>query len=258
MNLDSEIRHWLRNCAYVWIQGSSWKECQRLYITDQEFKAPIDKTECSNFFKRIRPEELTSDHEIRCEGKQIEARGAIRRSLFSLYREIGLPIPNLRSIFLDGSFKSHLSSKIVESQTNFVEIFTDGACKGNPGRGGWGVYMRFPTHEKELSGFEPRTTNNRMELMAAIQALKALKTPHTVILTTDSNYLREGITKWVSSWKKNNWKTREGKPVKNIDLWIELLSLSNLHQIEWKWIKAHAGHRENERADRLASDAANS
>jgi ribonuclease HI len=137
-----------------------------------------------------------------------------------------------------------------------VEIFTDGACKGNPGPGGWGAVIRSGPHEKELSGGEPLTTNNRMELLAAIRALEALKRPCQVSVTTDSNYVRDGITKWVFGWQKNGWRTADRKPVKNAELWQELLAAARPHQIAWHWVKGHAGHPENERADQLASEAA--
>ena len=137
-----------------------------------------------------------------------------------------------------------------------VEIFTDGACKGNPGPGGWGAVIRSGAHEKELSGGEAQTTNNRMELMAAIAALNALKRPCRVILTTDSNYVKDGITKWVFGWQKNGWKTADRKPVKNAELWQALVEATRRHQIDWRWVKGHAGHPDNERADRLASAAA--
>jgi ribonuclease HI len=137
-----------------------------------------------------------------------------------------------------------------------VEIFTDGACKGNPGPGGWGAVIRSGAHEKELSGGEPLTTNNRMELLATIRALEALKRPCTVSVTTDSNYVRDGITKWIHNWQRNGWKTADRKPVKNGDLWQELLRAAAPHSISWHWVKGHAGHPENERADRLACDAA--
>ena len=137
-----------------------------------------------------------------------------------------------------------------------VEIFTDGACKGNPGPGGWGAVIRSGPHEKELSGGEPLTTNNRMELLAAIRALQALKRPCAVTLYTDSNYLRDGITKWIHGWQKNGWKTADRKPVKNAELWQELLVAVGQHKIDWQWVKGHAGHPENERADKLACDAA--
>ena len=137
-----------------------------------------------------------------------------------------------------------------------VEIFTDGACKGNPGPGGWGAIIRSGAHEKELSGGEPGTTNNRMELMAAIAALKALKRPCSVVLSSDSIYVRDGITKWIHGWQRNGWRTADKKPVKNADLWQQLLEAAAPHRIRWEWVKGHAGHPENERADRLASDAA--
>ena len=137
-----------------------------------------------------------------------------------------------------------------------VEIFTDGACKGNPGPGGWGAIIRSGDREKELSGGEPLTTNNRMELLAAIRALQALKRPCTVTLHTDSIYLRDGITKWVHGWKRNGWKTADRKPVKNAELWQELVEAAAPHRISWEWVRGHAGHPENERADRLACDAA--
>ena len=137
-----------------------------------------------------------------------------------------------------------------------VEIFTDGACKGNPGPGGWGAVIRSGKHEKELSGSEAETTNNRMEMMAAIEALNTLKRPCHVILTTDSSYVRDGITKWVHGWRKNGWKTADKKPVKNVELWQSLLEAAGRHSVEWHWVKGHAGHPENERADALASAAA--
>ena len=137
-----------------------------------------------------------------------------------------------------------------------VEIFTDGACKGNPGPGGWGVVIRSGAHEKELSGGEPHTTNNRMELLAAIRGLEALKRPCDVTLYTDSIYVRDGISKWIHGWQKNGWRTADRKPVKNAELWQELLDAARPHNIQWHWVKGHAGHPENERADRLACDAA--
>jgi ribonuclease HI len=133
-----------------------------------------------------------------------------------------------------------------------VEIFTDGACKGNPGPGGWGAVLRFGDKERELSGGESPTTNNRMELMAAIEALKALKKPCHVQLWTDSNYVRDGITKWIHGWRKNGWKTADKKPVKNAELWQALLDACEPHRIDWHWVKGHSGHPENERADALA------
>ncbi|CBL45250.1 Ribonuclease H1 [gamma proteobacterium HdN1] len=136
-----------------------------------------------------------------------------------------------------------------------VEIFTDGACKGNPGPGGWGAVLRAGRHEKSLNGYEQHTTNNRMELMAAIEALKALKRPCKVRITTDSQYLRKGITEWIHGWKRKSWKTASGQPVKNDDLWRSLDAETQRHLIEWDWVKGHAGHPENERADQLANDA---
>jgi ribonuclease HI len=133
-----------------------------------------------------------------------------------------------------------------------VEVWTDGACSGNPGPGGWGAILTFNGVEKELSGGEPLTTNNRMELMAAIAALEALKRPVTVALHTDSQYLRQGITGWIHGWKKNGWKTADRKPVKNAELWQRLEAALGRHKIEWKWVKGHAGDEMNERADALA------
>ncbi|MBI1243564.1 MAG: ribonuclease HI [Alphaproteobacteria bacterium] len=136
--------------------------------------------------------------------------------------------------------------------TDLVELFTDGACSGNPGPGGWGVLLRWRGKERELCGGEGQTTNNRMELMAAIEGLKALKRGVRVRVWTDSVYVRDGITKWVHGWKKNGWKTADKKPVRNVDLWQALLEVSGHHQIEWRWIKGHAGNPGNERADALA------
>jgi ribonuclease HI len=137
-----------------------------------------------------------------------------------------------------------------------VEIWTDGACKGNPGPGGWGALIRSGAHEKELSGGEPLTTNNRMELLAAIRALEALTRPCRVTLTTDSAYVRDGITKWVHGWQRNGWRTANKKPVKNGELWQALIEATRPHRIDWRWVKGHAGHLENERADKLACAAA--
>jgi ribonuclease HI len=133
-----------------------------------------------------------------------------------------------------------------------VEIFTDGACSGNPGPGGWGAILRMAHRERELSGGEPLTTNNRMELMAAIMGLEALKRPCTVHLYTDSIYLRDGVTKWIHGWKKNGWRTADKKPVKNVDLWQRLDAARLPHKVDWRWVKGHSGHEENERADQLA------
>lgn len=137
-----------------------------------------------------------------------------------------------------------------------LEIFTDGACKGNPGPGGWGAVIRYGKHEKEISGGEPDTTNNRMELSAAIQALKTLIEPCHVKLHTDSKYVLDGITKWIHGWQRNGWKNASKQPVRNADLWRDLIDATARHQVEWIWVKGHSGHPENERADRLASDAA--
>ncbi len=134
----------------------------------------------------------------------------------------------------------------------FIDIFTDGACSGNPGPGGWGAILRWRGEEKELNGGETETTNNRMEMMAAIRALEALKRPATVRLHTDSVYLRDGITRWIHAWKAKGWKTAAKKPVKNIDLWQRLEAALERHRVEWIWVKGHAGHPENERADALA------
>ena len=137
-----------------------------------------------------------------------------------------------------------------------VEIFTDGACKGNPGPGGWGAVLRMGTRERELSGSERDTTNNRMEMRAVIEALNALKRPCDVTLATDSRYVLDGLTKWVPGWQRNGWRTADRKPVKNADLWMALIEAARPHQIHWQWVRGHAGHPENERADKLASDAA--
>ncbi len=142
------------------------------------------------------------------------------------------------------------------SELPHVEIATDGACKGNPGPGGWGVVLRAGKTEKELSGGEALTTNNRMEMTAAIQGLNALKRPARVTLSTDSRYVMDGLTKWIAGWQRNGWKTADKKPVKNADLWQELIAAAKPHRIQWIWVKGHAGHPDNERADRLASDAA--
>ena len=134
-----------------------------------------------------------------------------------------------------------------------VEIFTDGACKGNPGPGGWGALLRLGTKEKELCGGEPLTTNNRMELTAVIRALEALKRRSKVKLHTDSQYVQKGISEWIDGWKRRGWKTADKKPVKNVDLWLQLDQLATQHDIEWLWVRGHAGHEGNERADILAN-----
>jgi ribonuclease HI len=136
-----------------------------------------------------------------------------------------------------------------------VEIYTDGACRGNPGPGGWGALLTQGEHAKELSGAEPLTTNNRMELTAVIRALEALKRPSEVRIFTDSEYVRRGITEWVKSWKVRGWKTADRKPVKNQDLWERLDTLAAGHKIEWRWVKGHSGIPGNERVDRLANEA---
>ena len=137
-----------------------------------------------------------------------------------------------------------------------VDVFTDGACKGNPGKGGWGVLLRSGSTEKELSGSEALTTNNRMEMTAVLRALQALREPCAVRLHTDSRYVIDGMTKWMFGWIKKGWKTADNKPVKNEDLWRELAEAARAHRIEWIWVKGHDGHVENERVDKLASDAA--
>ena len=136
--------------------------------------------------------------------------------------------------------------------TPTIDIFTDGACSGNPGPGGWGAILRSGAHERELQGGEAATTNNRMEMMAAIAALEALKRPSKVRLHTDSSYLKDGITKWLPQWKRRGWKTADKKPVKNVDLWQRLAAALEPHQVEFIWVRGHAGHPENERADALA------
>lgn len=138
------------------------------------------------------------------------------------------------------------------SEKQAVVIYTDGACSGNPGPGGWGAYFSYGDHEKELYGGEAETTNNRMELTAAIEALEALKRPTTVELFTDSTYVRNGITSWLANWKRNGWKTAAKKPVKNYDLWQRLDEAAARHQVEWRWVKGHSGDAGNDRADALA------
>ena len=139
--------------------------------------------------------------------------------------------------------------------TDIVEIFTDGACQGNPGPGGWGAVLRFGDKERQLSGGEPGTTNNRMELLAAIRALEALKRRCRVVVTTDSQYLMKGVTEWMPVWKQNGWRTSSKKPVRNQDLWVELDGLLAEHDVRWKWVRGHTGHPENEQADYLARQA---
>lgn len=141
------------------------------------------------------------------------------------------------------------------SELSKVEIFTDGACRGNPGEGGWGVLMRYGDVEKEFYGYAAETTNNQMELMAVIQSLESLKRPCEVKLTTDSKYVIQGITEWIEGWKAKGWKTASKKPVKNKELWQRLDKAISPHEIEWKWVKGHSGHEENERVDALANKA---
>jgi ribonuclease HI len=137
-----------------------------------------------------------------------------------------------------------------------VDVFTDGACKGNPGPGGWGALLRMGMHEKELSGGEAETTNNRMEMTAVIRALNALTEPCNVTLHTDSRYVIDGMTKWIDGWQRKGWVSASKKPVRNQDLWHDLIAAALPHQISWQWVKGHSGHPENERVDQLASDAA--
>ena len=137
-------------------------------------------------------------------------------------------------------------------ELQLVEIYTDGACRGNPGPGGWAALLRMGDKERELSGGETPTTNNRMELVAAIKGLEALKRPCRVQLHTDSQYVRDGITKWIHGWRRNGWKTADKKPVKNAELWQELLDAAAPHRVEWHWVKGHSGHPENDRVDALA------
>ena len=139
--------------------------------------------------------------------------------------------------------------------TKKIEIFTDGACRGNPGPGGWGVLLRSDDSEKELYGSEKETTNNRMELMAAIMGLEALQRPCEVVMTTDSKYVMQGITEWIDEWKKRDWRTSSKKAVKNVDLWQRLDEACKVHHVDWCWVKCHSGHHENERVDMLANKA---
>ena len=143
----------------------------------------------------------------------------------------------------------------MSNSDNLVHIFTDGACKGNPGPGGWGAVLKYGDHVKELNGYSGETTNNIMELTAVIEALKFLTRPCNIVLTTDSNYVKNGITEWIHNWKKKGWKTANKKPVKNKEFWLQLDAEVKRHNIEWKWVKGHSGHPENERADDLANEA---
>ena len=142
-----------------------------------------------------------------------------------------------------------------DTEPEWVELFTDGACSGNPGPGGWGALLRYQGHEKELSGGEADTTNNRMELLAVIHGLEALKRPVRVRICTDSQYVMRGITEWLASWKRRGWKTADRQPVKNVDLWQRLEAALTPHQVEWEWVRGHSGHPENERVDQLAREA---
>jgi len=144
---------------------------------------------------------------------------------------------------------------VPENKENIVEIFTDGACSGNPGLGGYGAILKYGREIKEISGYERETTNNRMEMLAVIKALELLKRPCKIKVFTDSNYVVKGMTEWVTGWIERNWLNSQKKPVSNKDLWERLLKLSRLHQIEWKWIRGHHGHPENERCDQLAKNA---
>ncbi len=145
--------------------------------------------------------------------------------------------------------------EVSKNKQNIVEIFTDGACSGNPGEGGYGAILKYGREIKEISGYERKTTNNRMEMMAVIKALELLKRPCKIKIFTDSNYVVKGMTEWVTGWIERNWLNSQKKPVSNKDLWERLLKLSRLHQIEWKWIRGHHGHPENERCDQLAKNA---
>ena len=145
---------------------------------------------------------------------------------------------------------------MTEEPSSTVELYTDGACLGNPGPGGWAALLRFNGTEKELSGCDPDTTNNRMEMQAVIEGLKALSRPSTVTVYTDSQYVQKGITEWINAWKARGWKTAAKKPVKNVDLWLELEETQERHSVTWQWVKGHAGHPENERVDDLARQEA--
>lgn len=147
------------------------------------------------------------------------------------------------------------STEPLAGEDDTVEVFSDGACSGNPGPGGWAALLRWRGTEKELVGGEKLTTNNRMEMMAAIAALEALRRPSAVVIHTDSTYLRDGVTRWIHAWMKRGWRTADGKPVKNVDLWQRLQEAARPHRVEWRWVRGHAGHVENERVDKLARQA---
>ena len=151
--------------------------------------------------------------------------------------------------------KSPKTAKETIPSPGEVEIFTDGACRDNPGPGGWAAVLRYGDHEKDLSGFDPHTTNNRMELTAVLEALKALRRPSKATITTDSQYVKNGITQWIHTWKRNGWQTSAKKPVKNVDLWKSLDEQAAPHNIRWQWVRGHVGHPENERCDELARKA---
>ncbi len=162
-------------------------------------------------------------------------------------------MPEATRVSSDGRPRRTSGATVPDS---IVEIFTDGACLRNPGPGGWGAVLRCGRHEKEIYGSDPATTNNRMEMMAAIQSLERLSKPSEVSVYTDSTYLRKGVTEWLAGWKRNGWQTKDKKPVKNADLWRRLDAAASGHQVQWFWVKGHAGHPENERADRLAGRGA--
>lgn len=170
-----------------------------------------------------------------------------------------LPVLSRQEMIIEnGSEMNNLEVSILKANNlaiNRVEIFTDGACRGNPGPGGWGALLRFNGVDKSLSGAEPETTNNRMEMTAVIEALKTLKRPCVVDITTDSKYVKDGITSWIINWKKRGWQTAAKKPVKNVDLWQRLDTLALEHKVTWHWVKGHSGHAENEHADDLATGA---
>src|SRR5471032_1004411 len=193
---------------------------------------------------RRRPLVADFRRDLHDQGDQARARHAPRRSAES---EETCPRHGPRVRRLTEYTQSHSMT------SDLIDIYTDGACKGNPGPGGWGALLRFGNQEKELFGGETPTTNNRMELMGVISALEALKRPCRVVINTDSQYVQKGISEWIHGWKKKNWMTAAKTPVKNADLWKRLDALVVQHQIEWRWVKGHSGHPENERADALAN-----